>query len=81
MDRTWGAGRPTSYVLLAAIALAAYPHLHLHASRAELLRRLGRGAEAAVAYERALERTGNASERRFLKQRLDTISSDPRLGR
>ena len=41
-----------------------------HATRAELLGRLGRHAEAADSYERALALAGNAAERRFLEQRL-----------
>jgi RNA polymerase sigma-70 factor (ECF subfamily) len=49
-------------------ALAAY-HL-LPAARAGLLRRLGRGTEAAAAYARALELAGNPAERRFLERRL-----------
>jgi RNA polymerase sigma-70 factor (ECF subfamily) len=40
-----------------------------HAIRADLLRRLGRGAEAARAYEMALARTQNAAERAFLRRR------------
>ncbi|WP_405995226.1 RNA polymerase sigma factor [Streptomyces sp. NBC_00986] len=48
--------------------LADY-HL-LPATRADLLRRSGRTAEAAVAYERALELVENAAERRFLERRL-----------
>jgi RNA polymerase sigma-70 factor (ECF subfamily) len=48
--------------------LADY-HL-LSATRADLLRRSGRTAEAAVAYERALELVENAAERRFLERRL-----------
>jgi RNA polymerase sigma-70 factor, ECF subfamily len=40
-----------------------------HAIRADLLRRLGRSAEAAAAYEAAIARTGNASERAFLERR------------
>ncbi|GGS76452.1 RNA polymerase subunit sigma-24 [Planobispora rosea] len=40
-----------------------------HAVRAELLRRLGRVGEAAVAYEAAMARTGNAAERDFLERR------------
>lgn len=45
-------------------------HYHLlHATRAELLRRLGRPDEAARAYGAALERTANAVERRFLEGR------------
>jgi RNA polymerase sigma-70 factor, ECF subfamily len=40
-----------------------------HAVRADLLRRLGRDAEAARAFERAAALTGNAAERRFLRDR------------
>jgi RNA polymerase sigma-70 factor (ECF subfamily) len=41
-----------------------------HSVRADLLRRLDRGAEAAAAYQAAIERTGNAPEREFFKDRL-----------
>ncbi len=44
---------------------------YLPATKAELLRRLGRDAEAADAYREALELTGNAAERAFLAERLD----------
>ncbi|MGH3311566.1 MAG: DUF6596 domain-containing protein, partial [Streptomyces sp.] len=40
----------------------------LHAIRADLLRRLGRTAEAASAYEAAIARTDNAAERDFLRR-------------
>jgi RNA polymerase sigma-70 factor (ECF subfamily) len=40
-----------------------------HAVRADLLRRLGRPAEAAEAYQRAAELTANAAEQRFLLAR------------
>jgi RNA polymerase sigma-70 factor, ECF subfamily len=40
-----------------------------HAIRADLLRRLGRHAEAALAYQAAIARTGNAAERAFLERR------------
>jgi RNA polymerase sigma-70 factor, ECF subfamily len=42
----------------------------LHASRADLLRRLGMSADAAASYGRALELVSNESERRFLERRL-----------
>jgi RNA polymerase sigma-70 factor (ECF subfamily) len=42
----------------------------LPATRADLLRRAGRTAEAAEAYERALALVENAAERRFLEKRL-----------
>jgi RNA polymerase sigma-70 factor (ECF subfamily) len=40
-----------------------------HAIRADLLRRLGRDAEAAAAYQAAIARAGNAAERGFLERR------------
>jgi RNA polymerase sigma-70 factor, ECF subfamily len=42
----------------------------LPATRADLLRRLGRHAEAAEAYDEALELVENEAERRFLEKRL-----------
>lgn len=45
----------------------------LHAARADLLRRLGRSAEAAQSYARALELATNKSERRFLERRLREV--------
>jgi RNA polymerase sigma-70 factor (ECF subfamily) len=43
---------------------------YLHATRADLLRRLDRRADAAVSYRRALELTTGAAERRYLERRL-----------
>jgi RNA polymerase sigma-70 factor, ECF subfamily len=43
---------------------------YLHATRAELLRRLDRPRQAAEAYGRALELVGSEPERRFLERRL-----------
>jgi len=46
-------------------------HYHLvHAARADLLRRLGRAAEARAAYQRALKLARQEPERRFLERRL-----------
>lgn len=42
----------------------------LHATRADMLRRLGANADAAEAYKRALKLATNESERRFLSRRL-----------
>jgi RNA polymerase sigma-70 factor (ECF subfamily) len=39
---------------------------YLHSTRADLLTRLGRHAEAAAAYRAALQRTGNSVERAFV---------------
>ena len=46
-----------------------------HAARADLLRRLGRSAEALAAYERALSLTVNAVERRYLRRRITELQS------
>jgi RNA polymerase sigma-70 factor (ECF subfamily) len=43
---------------------------YLHATRADLLRRLGRDEEARAAYERALELVESDAERRFLEGRI-----------
>jgi RNA polymerase sigma-70 factor (ECF subfamily) len=45
-----------------------------HATRADLLRRAGRDAEAAEAYDAALALAGNAAERRFLAERRDALA-------
>ncbi|HET6282901.1 MAG TPA: DUF6596 domain-containing protein [Polyangia bacterium] len=45
----------------------------LPAARADLLRRLGRMAEAAAAYQQALELVGNDAERKFLARRLSEL--------
>jgi RNA polymerase sigma-70 factor (ECF subfamily) len=47
---------------------------YLPATRAELLRRLGRYAEARVAYGRALELVHSDAERRFLERQLASLS-------
>jgi RNA polymerase sigma-70 factor, ECF subfamily len=58
----------------AALAIAEtldLEHYHyLHATRAELLRRLDRIDDARAAYDRALELVHSDAERRFLKRRL-----------
>jgi len=48
-----------------------------HAARADLLRRLGRRAEAATAYRRALQLATNRAERRFLARRLADVGGRP----
>jgi len=47
----------------------------LHAARADLLRRVGSGVEAARSYARALALVTNESERRFLERRLREVQS------
>jgi RNA polymerase sigma-70 factor (ECF subfamily) len=62
LDDLGGAGTLTNY-------------MYFHAARADLLRRLGRSTEAESAYQRALELTGNAAERRFLERRISECRS------
>jgi RNA polymerase sigma-70 factor, ECF subfamily len=47
----------------------------LPATRADLLRRLGRGEDAAAAYRRALELAPTDAERRYLSKRLAEVSA------
>jgi RNA polymerase sigma-70 factor (ECF subfamily) len=65
-------GPAAALELVNAIDLGRY-HLY-HAVRADLLRRLGRPADAARAYDRAIELAGNARERDFLARRRRSLS-------
>jgi RNA polymerase sigma-70 factor (ECF subfamily) len=62
------------------VALAVVDGLDLdgyhvfHAVRADLLNRLGRNADAVLAYDRAMARTENAAERAFLHARRDALN-------
>ncbi len=58
--------------------LAGYRYLP--AAKADLLRRLGRNAEAARAYRLALDLTDNAAERAFLARRITEVSVGPADG-
>jgi RNA polymerase sigma-70 factor (ECF subfamily) len=59
-------------VILGQLPLPEY-HLY-HATRADLLRRLGHAAEAAAAYDRAVALADNAAERAFLAARRATLT-------
>jgi RNA polymerase sigma-70 factor (ECF subfamily) len=48
--------------------------VYLHSSRAELLRRLDRRAEATAEYRRALELVSGQAERRLLERRLAELA-------
>jgi RNA polymerase sigma-70 factor (ECF subfamily) len=54
-------------------ALDLDEYRYLHATRGELLRRIGRTADARAAYGRALELAHNDAERRLLERRLSDI--------
>ncbi len=64
-------GPGPALALLDGLDLQHYQHFH--ATRADLLRRLGRRREAADAYEAALAMTQNAAERAFLQRRRDEM--------
>jgi RNA polymerase sigma-70 factor (ECF subfamily) len=55
-------------------------YLYLHSTRGELLRRLGRTAEAGDAYRRALELVHDEAERRLLERRLVELDRGPGPG-
>ncbi len=59
--------------ILESLALDDYHYLH--ATRGELLRRLGRNAEAADAYRGALARVHDDAERRLLERRLAEVDA------
>lgn len=60
--------------LTAVDALDLDRYYLFHAVRADLLRRLGRTAEAGAAYDAALARTDNAAEQRFLRRARDRLA-------
>jgi RNA polymerase sigma-70 factor, ECF subfamily len=62
-------GPGAALVLVDGLRTALGDHHLFHATRAELLRRLGRADEAATAYADAADRTRNAVERDFLDRR------------
>jgi len=68
------AGEPeAALAIVDGLALDGYRYAH--STRAELLRRLGRPAEARAAYERALALAPPAPERRFLERRRAALSA------
>ena len=63
-------GPAVALPLVEELAAALDRHHLWHATRADLLRRLDRGAEARSAYAAALDLAPSAAERRFLSRRL-----------
>jgi RNA polymerase sigma-70 factor (ECF subfamily) len=63
------------------VALAAVDHLEgqlagyhpYHATRADLLRRLGRSQQSRVAYDKAIDLAGNTAETAYLTRRRDQL--------
>ena len=59
---------------LALVEPLALQNYHAwHATRADLLRRLGRADDARLAYDRSIELAGNEAERQFLRGRRDRL--------
>jgi RNA polymerase sigma-70 factor, ECF subfamily len=65
-------GADAALTLVDGLDLGSY-HL-FHAIHADLLRRLGRNAEASLAYEAAIARTENATERDFLQHSREAVT-------
>jgi RNA polymerase sigma-70 factor (ECF subfamily) len=72
-------GPQAALALLDRLELADYRYYH--STRADLLRRLGRGEEARAAYARALELTQPGPEQRFLERRLADVSESAEQNR
>ena len=78
VELNWAAALAETGEVEAALALTEglelerYPYFH--STRAELLRRLKRTADARAAYERALELVRSDAERRFLERRLADLA-------
>jgi RNA polymerase sigma-70 factor (ECF subfamily) len=70
----------------AAVALAEVDRLELsgyhawHATRADLLRRLGRSTEARAAYDAAIELAANPAEIRYLRRRRASLATGGAAG-
>ncbi len=65
-------GPDAALALVDGLGLGSY--YLFHAIRADLLRRLGSNAEAALAYEAAIARAGNAAERDFLERSRQSLA-------
>jgi RNA polymerase sigma-70 factor (ECF subfamily) len=71
-------GPAVGLALVQPLNLSGYPAWHV--TRADLLRRLDRPAEAAAAYDRAIALTGNPAEQAFLRRKRSEIDGGPDMG-
>ena len=69
--RRYTAGPQAALAEVDALAAALERHHLYHATRADLLRTLGRVDEARAADRRALELTANPAEQALLRRRID----------
>ncbi|MDR2985650.1 MAG: RNA polymerase sigma factor, partial [Nocardiopsaceae bacterium] len=67
-------GPQTALTVVEGLAPELDGYYLLHAIRADLLRRLGRDADASLAYESAISRTGNIAERALLERSLGSVT-------
>jgi RNA polymerase sigma-70 factor (ECF subfamily) len=68
-------GPDAGLVLVDGVADQLDAYQYLHATKADLLRRLGRGDEAAREYARALDLTTSRAERDYLERRRAEVSA------
>lgn len=68
-------GAEVALPLVEALAAELDGYHLLHATRADLLRRIGRRNDAASAYARALELSSNDAERTYLARRLTEVGN------
>jgi RNA polymerase sigma-70 factor, ECF subfamily len=68
-------GPEHAYRGLAALAEPLEQYAYFHATRAEMLRRLGRQDEAIGAYKRAVELEQNEAQRAFLQRTIDELTT------
>jgi RNA polymerase sigma-70 factor, ECF subfamily len=66
-------GPGAALAIIDALDLDGYQYWH--STRGELLRRMGRAAEARAAYRRALDLAASIPERRYLQRRIDETRS------
>lgn len=66
-------GPAAALAIVDALDLDGYQYWH--STRGELLRRMGRAAEARVAYRSALDLAASVPERRYLQRRIDETRS------
>jgi RNA polymerase sigma-70 factor (ECF subfamily) len=66
-------GPDVALALVDRLDLAGY-HAY-HATRADLLRRLGRSTDARAAYDRAIDLAGNTAEIAYLRRRRDQLGA------
>ena len=66
-------GPEAALTLVERLAPVLHGYYLLHAIRAELLRRLGRDTDAALAYDAAIARTANKAERDLLERGLRAV--------